>query len=130
MKAKILVQAGAYVNLVELVSFMAVKQGKPLSNSEIRRRIKDGAVYVNNQKKTDHTEDIPCGDSHVVVKWGKRGNYGILEPSPWEEREVDVLEMQENGDFSCSAESLVQALVGKEGDSNARDISCGSPEND
>jgi hypothetical protein len=114
MKAKILVQAGAYVNLVELVSFMAVKIGKPLSNSEIGRRIKDGAVYINNERKIDYMEDIACGDKHVVVKWGKRGNYKVLAPSPWVEREIDILEMKEDGTFTCTAQSLMEAILGKE----------------
>lgn len=114
MKAKILVRSCALVNLVDLVDYMAKSTGKPLSKSEIRRRIKDGAVYINNERKVDYTEDIPCGDNYVVVKWGKRGNYGVLSPADWEEKEIEITRINENGDLVCTAETLVTALCSQD----------------
>ncbi len=100
----------AKVNVVDIVDYAAACVGKPLSKSEIRRRIRDGAVYVNNEKKVDHTEDIVCGDENLLVKWGKRGNIAILSACPWEKRTVHVKEIIGERHCVCSAESLMAAL--------------------
>jgi hypothetical protein len=112
--AELMVKPFSLVNLVEVVEYVASARNKPLSKSEIRRRIKDGAVYINNEKKLDYTEDITIGDEHVVVKWGKRGNVAVIAPSPWEKRPIQVDRIAENGDLICSAENLILALCGEE----------------
>jgi hypothetical protein len=114
MLKMILVKPFAEVNIVDVVDFLATHTGKPLSKTEIRRRIKDGAVYVNNEKKTDYTEDIVVGDESIAVRWGKRGNYEMIAPSPWEKKSIQVNEVAEDGSFICSAENLILALCGEE----------------
>lgn len=109
METTIQVQRMLLVNLVELVSFAAEKKGKPLSNSEIRRRIRDGAVYVNNEKKMDHEENMMCGGEHVIVRWGKRGNTAVIAPSPWETLTIEAEER--DGKTICTTENLVHNLV-------------------
>lgn len=106
----ILVKTFAKINIVEVVDHVAACVGKPLSKSEIRRRIKDGAVYINNEKKTDPTEEVVCGDEDLFIKWGKRGNIAILSACPWEKRTVHVKEMTEEGHCVCSAEDLIVDL--------------------
>jgi hypothetical protein len=114
MVKTILVKPFAEINIVDVVDLLATRTGKPLSKSEIRRRIKDGAVYINNEKKTDNTEDIVVGDAHVIVKWGKRGNVEVIAPSPWEKKSIQVNEVAEGGSLVCSAENLILALCGEE----------------
>jgi hypothetical protein len=106
----ILIKTFAKINIVEVVDYVTARMGKPLSKSEIRRRIRDGAVYINNEKKTDHTEDIMCGDNDLFVRWGKRGNIAVLSACPWEKKSIQVEEVAEEGHYVCSAENLMVAL--------------------